>query len=243
MDMADALFIEIEGRRYACMVVRASRRRSTMALRIRPDASIEVRAPQRMPLSQIEQWLHSRTAWLTERLAALQRLQAKYPRPCYGEGERHLYLGHHYSLQYVQAGRSHVRLVGQRLMIAARRHEAADVRRYLYRWYRQQAREIFTQRMCALIRDIPWLTASPTLAVRMMQRQWGSCSTGGNINLNLHLIKAPPVCIDYVLAHELCHLREHHHGRRFYALLDEVMPAWRRHRQQLNELACALLQD
>jgi len=239
MQLRDEVFIDIAGMRYACMVVRASRRRKTMSLQLRPDASIEVRAPLHTPLPYIEQWLQNRAIWLTGRLAEMARLQERFPPPDYGEGDAHRYLGQVYPLQMSAA--AEVRLFDGRIVVPAGNRD--DVRRHLYRWYRQQAREVFTQRLQHQVAAIHWLTDLPPLSVRMMRRRWGICSSVGHLVLNLHLIKAPLVCIDYVLAHELCHLREHHHGRRFYDLLDEVMPTWRHHRQQLNELAYALVQD
>ena len=76
-----------------------------------------------------------------------------------------------------------------------------------------------------------------------MRSQWGSCSIDGRISLNTHLIKAPLVLVDYVVLHELCHLRHHNHGRRFYGLMDRHMPNWKRRRSQLDRFLPVLLQD
>jgi len=76
----------------------------------------------------------------------------------------------------------------------------------------------------------------PDLTIRQMQRRWGSCTPEGKIILNLRLIQVPKLYIDYVIMHELCHLKEHNHSHRFYALLDRVMPDWRTKREDLNTL-------
>lgn len=78
--------------------------------------------------------------------------------------------------------------------------------------------------------DIP----HPPLAVRRMKTRWDSCSRAGEIRLNPRLIQAPRACIDYVIIHEFCHLQEHNHGKRYYALLDRALPEWRELRQKLN---------
>lgn len=62
----------------------------------------------------------------------------------------------------------------------------------------------------------------------------GSCTAEGHILLNLDLIVAPIMCIEYVVVHELCHLREHNHGNDFYRLLKLMMPDWERRRERLN---------
>ena len=74
-----------------------------------------------------------------------------------------------------------------------------------------------------------------------MRRQWGSCSAQGILIPNPHLIRAPSACIDYVLLHELCHLKVHNHSPKFYSLLEREMPRWRAVKQRLDGLAQQLL--
>jgi predicted metal-dependent hydrolase len=64
----------------------------------------------------------------------------------------------------------------------------------------------------------------------------------GVVTLNPLLMRAPPRCIDYVIAHEICHLREHNHGPRFYALQDDLYPDWQKARQHLHDHAQRYLQ-
>ena len=69
-----------------------------------------------------------------------------------------------------------------------------------------------------------------------MKRRWGSCSGTGRILLNTELVKAPVHCIDYVITHELCHLRFASHGPEFYRLLDRLMPDWRQRKERLERV-------
>ena len=71
--------------------------------------------------------------------------------------------------------------------------------------------------------------------IRKMVNRWGSCTAEGNILLNIDLIVAPIMCIEYVVVHELCHLREHNHSSNFYRLLKAMMPDWERRRERLNQ--------
>lgn len=68
-----------------------------------------------------------------------------------------------------------------------------------------------------------------------MKRTWGTCNSKGLIRLNTHLVKAPQACLDYVISHELCHLKEMNHGPGFYRLQEAIWPDWRRYRQHLRE--------
>ena len=79
------------------------------------------------------------------------------------------------------------------------------------------------------------------MRLQVMKTQWGSCSPTGKLTLNPWLVKAPRDCIDYVILHELCHLKEHNHSPRFFKLLDRHMPAWRQRKARLDELAEIIL--
>jgi hypothetical protein len=74
-----------------------------------------------------------------------------------------------------------------------------------------------------------------------MRTQWGNCSSTGQLTLNVHLIKAPLECIDYVILHELCHIAEHNHSERFYRLMNDVLPGWELIKSRLDRLAFRLL--
>jgi predicted metal-dependent hydrolase len=72
------------------------------------------------------------------------------------------------------------------------------------------------------------------ISLRYSKKRWGSCTPDGTITLNLHLIKAPKICIQYVIIHELCHLIHHQHDSRFYKLLNSKMPNWKRWKEKLE---------
>jgi len=87
----------------------------------------------------------------------------------------------------------------------------------------------------------PWLSEVPPFRLLVMRTQWGSCSPAGELLLNPHLVKAPRPCVDYVLAHELCHLKEHNHSPAFYRALSALMPDWLARKEELDGMAEALL--
>lgn len=107
----------------------------------------------------------------------------------------------------------------------------------LDRWYAGHAKEIFRERLEVCAGKVARLgITAPMPAIRRMVSRWGSCSPRGRITLNLELIKVPKECIDYVMLHELCHLKERHHGSRYWALLKRVMPDYESVRLRLNRL-------
>ena len=100
---------------------------------------------------------------------------------------------------------------------------------------RKQARRVLHERLQAMLpRFAPLGLPEPELVVKPLKARWGICTVAGTITLNLELMKMPVTSIDYVIVHELCHLVEHNHGKRFHQLLDRMMPDWKVRRERLH---------
>ena len=112
------------------------------------------------------------------------------------------------------------------------------VQEQLEAWLQDHAERIFRHRLKAAVDSTRslGLKTRPNLLVRKMERRWGSCTKAGNILLNVKLIKAPIHCIDYVIMHELCHLKVHNHGTEFYRLLTRCMPDWEARKRRLESV-------
>ncbi len=154
----------------------------------------------------------------------------------YVSGETHLYLGRQYRLKIKSSAAEWVKLKGSFLHVAtAKRDDAAQVELLLNDWYRKHARVIFQTRLLQCLDDAPSLRVPPpALIVRHMSRRWGSCTKAGNILLNLDLVKVALYCIEYVIMHELCHLRIHNHSLAYYRLLSQCMPDWEKRKARLD---------
>ena len=215
------------------------RRKTRTLIRIRADGGVLVDAPVSVNLLQIREWVRSRADWLLRRRGEIARERGFISPLRYRDGEDHLFLGETYRLEVCNGKRPAIALDRDDGMLRVRLadRDGERVRKYLWRWYREQAAGVFAQRLEAMAATVPWLDGQPELKQRRMRRRWGSCSAQGLITLNTHLIKARPVLIDYVILHELCHLREHNHGSRFYALLEQLLPHWRCLKQELDEQA------
>ena len=214
-----------------------------IAIHVDPGGAVQVDAPLEASASEVIAAVRLRARWVWQRLQEhRQRTRHVLPRE-YVSGETHFYLGKRYQLK-VQLDPNvpqSVKLLGGRLEVITHSRQAAQIRVLLDAWYRQRAEEVFGRRLLECAGGLRWLKQLPGFRLRVMQTQWGSCSPKGELVLNPQLVKAPRHCIDYVIFHELCHLKEHNHSPLYYRLLSRVLPDWEQRKLELDGLAEMLL--
>lgn len=221
------------GRSVSIVLHRQQRR--TLAIHVYPDSTVEIRAPVMCPLDTVLAFVRRRRHWINrqlERLAAFKPPSA----PQYAQGERHRYLGEWAVLALESGSPRRARLAQGRLRLTLpKSDDPAQVKRLLEEWYRARAGEVFAARLLHWKGHSAYRGLSqPLLRLRRMRRRWGSCSSHGVITLNTRLVEHRPELIDYVIVHELGHLRVFDHSARFYALMGAVLPDWRQRRRDLE---------
>lgn len=208
-----------------------------VAIHVMPDGEVRVDAPQGSALQDVKRAVRLRAAWVWRELQA-QRARQRHVLPrAYVSGETHFYLGRRHLLKVLVThdAPAGVRLWRGQLEVTAPRPDA--VKALLDAWYRKRAMDVFEQVLSDVAARMRLAHAPPPWRLRAMRTQWGSCSPAGLLLLNPALVKAPRACIEYVVAHELCHLKEHNHSTRFYRLLGATMRDWERRKQELDALA------
>ena len=208
--------------------------RRTLGIEVHPDSLVLVRAPLGCPEGLIAERVQRRAGWISQQLLEFDRYRPRTPERQYLGGESHLYLGRQYRLKVLNAELPIVRLLrGQMLVGLPGDSDPKRVKAVLQGWYRDRAqcvfREVLEQSLLRF-KDI----AAPRLSVRSMQSRWGSLSPAGMMTLNVQLVRAPRACIEYVVTHELCHVKHRDHDARFFRLLSQVMPDWERRKQRLE---------
>ncbi|MEQ1151875.1 M48 family metallopeptidase [Acinetobacter johnsonii] len=161
----------------------------------------------------------------------------------YKSGESHFYLGKQYQLKVIHDDTKPqgVKLLRGKLEVNALDANLESIQSHLKEWYRSRAKIIFEIRLQRILEQALWVGDKPEIRLVTMRTQWGNCSPSGVLTLNPHLVKAPTICIDYVILHELCHLVEYNHSERFYQLLNQVMPDWSKIKNQLDMMANKLI--
>ena len=114
--------------------------------------------------------------------------------------------------------------------------QSGRIKMLVVNWFRQRAEIVFRELFDAMrLHAERHNIVVECFELRRMKNRWGSCTHDGRILLNPELIIAPKSCIEYVIVHELCHLKEHNHSQAFYSLLQTLMPDWQQRRERLNE--------
>lgn len=222
-----------------------------IGIEVNPDCQVKVLAPEDAKRADIHDAVMNRAKWIHDSLHAFKEQRAHVQPRRYVSGEMQFYLGRRYVLKIVEDGSTtaRVKMDRGRLLVtlpdAAQRQacKAQQVRNLVNQWYRIRAEQVFSTRLNKLLPQTRWVKGTPDYRILAMEKQWGSCSARGTLMLNPHLVKAPGGCIDYVILHELCHIKEHNHGQGFYRLLGQVMPEWRNIKQRLDGMAELLLNE
>jgi predicted metal-dependent hydrolase len=218
----------------AARLIRTSRK--TLAISVYPDGSLELVAPEEAKLEDILKKVVKRAGWIRRQQQDFAALNAgRMPRR-YASGATHRYLGRQYRLKVTKGTEPCVRLIGGYFRVVTREGTEAEVRELLAGWMRERACEQFTRRVSQWR---AWCERQglpvPRMALREMAKRWGSAQPNGRIVLNPGLVRAPSVCIDYVVAHEICHLKHPNHGAEFLRLLARLMPDWQKVKRRLEE--------
>ena len=214
------------------------KKRRYLSISVHPDCSVTASAPVGCPLEEVLAHLESRRAWIAKQRRHFETFHPLPEVKRFVSGETHLYLGRQYRLKVRRARDVEVKLVGRFLNVSVPEpEEPRCVRTALDAWYRAHAEPIFRERMAHCLEAAPSLQqVTPTLRIQRMTRRWGSCTRRGTITLSTELIKTPLHCIEYVIMHELCHLRVYDHSPAFFRLLDRCMPDWEARKAQLDSV-------
>ncbi len=214
--------------------IKRSRRR-TLSISVLPNGSIEIIAPLDAALSEIQRKIAKRSSWINRQRRYFAALPSERPARRYCTGATHRYLGRQYRLKVIKANQADVKLRGAYLYVETRSASCRTVAALVSGWMRERAREQFKRRLCK------WLTwcgerglPEPKLRLLDMPKRWGSGHANGRISLNPELVRAPSSCIDYVIAHEICHIKHHRHNKEFYAELEKICPTWREIKRRLE---------
>lgn len=207
-------------------LVRAKRR--SIALIIEKDGSLTIRAPRRVSMAEIESFVGEKTDWI---IRTRERIKAvvEIPKKKFEDGEIFSFLGMDYPLRLVRPQRPALKFDGGFSLgyTAQKRGESAFTR-----WYKEQAFAVISERVQLFSGQYGFMPKQ--VKISSAKTRWGSCSPDGTLNFTWRLVMAPLEVIDYVIVHELAHLRVRDHSRKFWLEVERILPEYKAQRKWLR---------
>ncbi|MCE9500098.1 MAG: M48 family metallopeptidase [Leptospira sp.] len=232
--IAEQHSVTFEAKKINYSLIRTNRR--TLAIFVYPDKTVLVKAPLFVRSTDIQNRIIKKAKWIIKKQEHFGNYRPQVLPKEYLQGETHRFLGEDYLLKIVTAKDTKVELQNEYILVSLSKTENRTlIKKALNHWFMDQAKTVFGERIehCLELMKSFGLPVA-RFKIKKMRSRWGSCSINHNISLNLKLIHAPIECIDYLIVHELCHLKEHNHSKNFYKLLSAVFPDLKERQHKLK---------
>jgi len=227
--------------------VERSPNRKTVAIIVDPEQGVVVKSPLILEDDKIIKMVRKKAPWIKEKLREVERIGDSPPESEFVSGESLTYLGRNYRLKVRRIeALDKVKLIGNRFNVEipeglSREVERKRIRELLAEWYMKHARERIQERVNWYA---PKLDVVPKdIIIKEQGKRWGSCTTKGVVNFNWRVIMAPMSIVDYVVVHELCHLRSPNHSIEYWEIFASVLPDYSERRNWLKRYGGTLRLD
>ena len=213
-------------------LIRSKKRRRTISLQIKEDGEIVIMAPYHTPKWEIEKFVQGKQSWIVEKISEKEK-QIKEVEKMFLPGERFLYLGEWYPLEMQESRGKEPPLrlsFGNFILNKDHIEEARDL---FSNWYKREAKEKITKRVDYYSKRFQLFPEG--IKITSARSRWGSCSRENRLSFSWRVIMASLAVIDYILIHELAHIREKNHSKKFWTYLESALPDYRKHRLWLKE--------
>jgi predicted metal-dependent hydrolase len=215
-----------------------TRRRKTSEVIVDKN-TVEVRTPLDKPDHEIEQVVRNKAAWISNKQKEYREMDLHIMKPTFGENSTLPYLGKDYPFKTLSQEKNSIRFIDGEFIITlstsrSKNPTACDIERLYEHWLMKTARPIFMNKVKSYSEKLG-IENVEKISIKKLKNRWGSMSKNGRtINLNVYLLKASEDIIDYIVLHELCHLKIKEHSHHFWDLLHKFMPDYQEKIDWLN---------
>lgn len=209
-------------------IIRSKRR--SIALVVEHDATLTVRAPHRVSDAYINELVMKKRVWIEEKKHQMLSLGVVKEKQ-YVDGEVFLFLGKEYTLTFCY-GKS-IELIEQGGVMLFPRKFLMSPKRAMLAWYKKMAYMVIKERVSVYEQISSWKHSS--LTITSARTRWGSCGGDGAINFSWRLMMVPLSSVDYVVVHELAHIKERNHSARFWSAVEHVLPHYQEEEKRLKQ--------
>lgn len=211
--------------------------RLTLSLTVKPDLGITLKAPHGAEDERVETFLKKKWFWLEKQLSFFKKYQRRMYQKEYVSGEGYLYLGKQYKLMVKRSSEDRVSMTKGLLMVYTSKgvQDGRHTKKLLDKWYEEKVERVFNERYELMQAKFDY-KKMPPLVIREMKKRWGSFLDNDTVILNPKLIHTSRECIDYVIVHELCHMKYRSHNKLFYKFLKKKFPKWEKVKDKLETI-------
>ncbi|MBF0384147.1 MAG: M48 family metallopeptidase [Magnetococcales bacterium] len=222
---------QIQGNGFTATIIRTPRRK-TASVKVE-NGIVSIVVPQELPNSRIKEVMRQKSQWIQEKLR-LHNEAIPTKAKEYISGEAFSYLGRNYRLKVIAAQWQPVRLLNGKLTVWTPEASSSPerIRAALMGWYQSHARKKLREKTRRYAKTIG--VTPKSINIKAFQSRWGSCHVDGHIHFNWKIIIAPNHIVDYVVVHELCHLKQPDHSPEFWKCVEMVIPDYRECREWLK---------
>ena len=201
-----------------------SNRRKTSQITVDKD-SVVVRTPSSKTTSEIKKIVDGKKKWIFRKQLEFQKQNSVILKPTYIAGSKLPYLGKNLTLKILKNKKTEsVRLKNNTIIVSlkSKRSSKTQVKKIYQKWLMAKSRKLFETRISKISKKLKLKPRK--IIIKNLKDRWGSATSDSTINLNMNLIKAPSSVIDYVILHELCHLKIKGHSYKFWQMVKRYMP-------------------
>ena len=212
-----------------------------ITLRITDDARIVVTTPQRFPLKDVEDFIHTHSEWIAKNLVKVKDLPQPLSAHTYEDGDIFLVLGNEVILEVRESIEQPLPLydlIGDELLVFVRRRTQRQVREAILDFYQKLGLRVYQEAVRRWVDALDLLPHQRPTSIQMVNypKRMGCCSKNRELRFALRSLMLPEILIEYLALHEVAHLVHFNHGKEFKDLLTTHMPDWKNHRKNLSLL-------
>ena len=208
--------------------------RKTLSITVTRGGEVVVKAPHKLPMSEINIFVAEKQPWIQEKLSRINKTISDNSDVL--NYQKLMLFGQKYSGYRSQTAKE-ITFDSDRILIPTKIKDEHLLKK-LKAWYKSYAHDVLKERLLYIEEKIR--LKSKSFKISDTRGRWGSCNSSGEININFRVIMLPPNIIDYVLVHELSHLLEMNHSKNFWATVGKILPAYSDFRRQIKQYAYLL---
>lgn len=232
----DKISFNYEGRELAVDII--YRKRKNISLKVSPKENIQIIAPNKVSKDLLKKVLKDNSNWILSKLNKFKTFDDNFLKRDYVDDEIYYYMGKQYRLKILKdmnfqnknnKSYNYIEIKGNNLEIRTNNWEKDYIKESLKKWYKLRSEEIIMDRIDFLRKESKdFRSIEPSLVkVKEQKKIWGSCNTSKTIYINSKISMLPLDAIDYIIAHEFCHIIYMNHSKDFYALVQKIIPNYK----------------